>query len=203
VAVPYDVTPSDPVDPDAFRLARRHTKFNSSELPITKRRRRLVGACECGDVYRERLGGSNGCLDKDTGRNASRHPRPLATGQVDAIDMDFEGAADYKFYDHLNTLLLTNHDRLSSVALVSAQVWSKLSPSDQDIMRSVMQNHLEMLKQTIIAQEQDFLEQLRGSPLKIREMDAASFGPAVAQWDKNWLPRAPILKEMREVAAQL
>jgi len=127
----------------------------------------------------------------------------LATGQIDAIDMDFEGTADYKFYDHLDTLLLTNHGILSGVALVSAKVWSDLSPDDQDVIRSVMRRHLETMKKSIIAQEKDFLDQLRRSPLKIVEMEAASFGPAIAEWDKIWLPKAPILKEMRKAAAQL
>jgi tripartite ATP-independent transporter DctP family solute receptor len=127
----------------------------------------------------------------------------LATGQVDAIDMDFEGTADYKFYDHLDTLLLTNHGILSAVVLVSAKIWSDLSPGDQGVIRSVMQRHLETMKQSIIAQEKDFLEQLRRSPLKIVELEAATFEPAVAEWDKIWLPKAPILKELRQTAAQL
>jgi TRAP-type transport system periplasmic protein len=127
----------------------------------------------------------------------------LAVGQIDAIDMDFEGTADYKFYDHLSTLLVTNHDMLSSVALVSAKVWSSLTRDDQDLIRSITQSHLEMMKKVIIAQEKDFLAQLRRSPLKIIEVDASSFAPAVAEWDKIWLPKAPILKEMRETAAHL
>ena len=127
----------------------------------------------------------------------------LATGQIDAIDMDFEGTADYKFYDHLDTLLLTNHGILSGVALVSAKVWSDLSPGDQDVIRSVMQRHLETMKKSNIVQEQDFLKQLRRSPLKIIEIEASSFAPAIAEWDKIWLPKAPILKEMRKAAAQL
>jgi TRAP-type C4-dicarboxylate transport system substrate-binding protein len=100
-------------------------------------------------------------------------------------------------------LLLTDHGILAGVALVSAKVWSELSPGDQEIIRSVMQRHLETLRTTVIAQEKDFLEQLRRSPLKIVELEAASFGPAVAEWDKLWLPRAPLLKEMRRAAAQL
>jgi TRAP-type C4-dicarboxylate transport system substrate-binding protein len=127
----------------------------------------------------------------------------LAVGQVDALDMDFEGTADYKLYDHLSTLLLTNHDVLSSVALVSAKVWSDLPAGDQDVIRSVMQKHLEKMKQTIFAQERDFLEQLRRSPLNVIEVDASLFGQAVAEWDAIWLPKAPILKEMREIAARL
>ncbi len=135
-------------------------------------------------------------------RRTQSYRSSSTVGQIDAIDMDFEGTADYKFYDHLDTLLLTNHGILSGVALVSAKVWSDLSPGDQDVIRSVMQRHLETMKKSIIAQEKDFLDQLRRSPLKIGEMEASSFGPAIAEWDKIWLPKA-ILKELRKAAARL
>jgi TRAP-type C4-dicarboxylate transport system substrate-binding protein len=127
----------------------------------------------------------------------------LASGQIDAIDMDLEGTLDYKFYDHLNGLLLANHCMVGNVVLVSGKVWASLPPSDQTIMRSVTQKHLENIRQTIVAEDKELLAQLRRSKLKIKEVDAAFFGSAVSDWDNVWLPKAPNLKQMRETAAKL
>ena len=127
----------------------------------------------------------------------------LATAQIDAIELDLEGTADYMFHDFLKTLLLTNHSMLGAVAVVSAKVWSTLSPGDQAVLRSVMHTHLAKVRKSVVAQESEYLERLRHSHLKIVEVDGSSFGAAVAAWDGIWQPKAPILKQMRETAARL
>ena len=174
-----------------------YTRSSASSLADLKGKTiRIIPSAPCSDFF-ALLGMSPASMPFREIYNA------LAIGKVDAIDMDFEGTADYKLYDHLSTLLLTKHDVLSSVALVSEKVWSDLSSGDRDVIRSITQKHLEMMKQTIFAQERDFLQQLHRSPLKIIEVDASSFGHAVAEWDAIWLSKAPILREIREIAAQL
>jgi TRAP-type C4-dicarboxylate transport system substrate-binding protein len=107
------------------------------------------------------------------------------------------------FHDFLKTLLVTNHSMLGCVSVVSAKVWSTLSPDDQAILRSVMQDHLANVRKSVVAQERDYLERLRRSHLKIIEVDPSSFGRAIAAWDEIWLPKAPILRELRQAAKQL
>jgi len=127
----------------------------------------------------------------------------LATGEIDGVEMDLEGTADYMFHDFLKTLVLTNHSMLGYVAIVSAKVWSTLSPDDQVIIRSVMRKHLAVVRKNVINDEARHLERLRRSHLKVIELDPSRIGSAVAAWDQLWSAKVPALKAMRETAARL
>jgi TRAP-type transport system periplasmic protein len=126
----------------------------------------------------------------------------LATGQIDAMELDLEGTADYMFHDFLKTLLLTNHSMLGCVAVVSTKVWSALSQEDQAVLRLVMQKHLANIRKSAVAQEGEYLARLRRSHLKIIEVESSAFDSAVSEWNNVWLPKAPILRLMREAVKE-
>ena len=56
----------------------------------------------------------------------------LANGQVDAIDMDAELIWKLKYYEHADTVLISNHMMFPMVGLVSARVWKDLSPEERE-----------------------------------------------------------------------
>ena len=58
----------------------------------------------------------------------------LANGQVDAIDMDLELIWKLKYYEHADTVVLSNHMMFPMVGLVSGKVWSGLSEEDQAVI---------------------------------------------------------------------
>lgn len=127
----------------------------------------------------------------------------LANGQIDGIDMDFDGAVSNRFYDHLKTLLVSNHCLLGTVASVSGRTWARLSPEDQEIMRQLNRKYSDILIEKVAAQMGDNFAKLKATHLQIREVDTSFFGDVVAEWDKIWLPKAPVLKDLRAAAAQL
>jgi TRAP-type C4-dicarboxylate transport system substrate-binding protein len=127
----------------------------------------------------------------------------LATGAVDAIDMGFDSIADYKLHDHLQTLLLTNHALAATAALMSASVWATLPAADQALIRAVMQDQLAAARRTMVAQDRDFLAQLRRSHLTLVEIDRAALAPATAAWDRQWRDKAPLLPALRAAADKL
>lgn len=127
----------------------------------------------------------------------------LANGQIDAIDMDFEGTTVYKLYDHLSQLLMTNHFMFGCAAVASARVWSGMDAADRELVSTLMAKHLDTLKDSIVANEAKFLAQLKETKLDIRPIDATFFGDIPAKWDAEWSKKTPMVAEMRALAASL
>lgn len=127
----------------------------------------------------------------------------LANGQIDAIDMDFEGTTVYRFYDHLSQLMMTNHFMFGCAAVASARVWTGLDPADRDLLTTLMARHLDVLKDDIVAKEADFLSQLKQTKLEVVPIDSGFFGDVPGKWDAQWQAKTAMVSEMRALAASL
>lgn len=125
----------------------------------------------------------------------------LANGQIDALDMDFESVLNNKYNDLSRTMLVTNHHMFPMVGLISARVWQSLSPADRDVVRNASVRHLDRVKTRFVEEEDDKQRRLTGGAMQVRTVGADFFGDAVAQWDRQWAPKAPLLPELRRLAA--
>lgn len=124
----------------------------------------------------------------------------LANGQIDAIDMDFEGTVVYRLHEHLTMLLMTNHFMFPNVSLVSSRLWGGLPESDRSLIADVMRKNLDLVHQRIVSLESEFLDKLKKTKLAIKPVDASFFGDIVTKWDETWMSKAPALKGMRALA---
>ncbi|TWS99607.1 TRAP transporter substrate-binding protein [Reyranella sp. CPCC 100927] len=125
----------------------------------------------------------------------------LANGQIDAIDMDADGCVTNRFYDHLRTMLVTNHSLLGAVPVASKRIWDGIAPDDQSLIKRVVGKAFDRLLDTVVAQEKSYFATLRGTRLQVRDVGAGFFGNAVAEWDKMWTAKAPSLRKLRDIAA--
>ncbi|MCX7372051.1 MAG: TRAP transporter substrate-binding protein [Alphaproteobacteria bacterium] len=121
----------------------------------------------------------------------------LSNGQIDGVDLDFESTINNRFQEICRTMLLTNHFAFPAIGLMSARVFATLSPADRDLIRGTMTEALDALCDSMPEREERQLAQLRTSNMQIRPAGPEFFGDAVAQFDRQWGPRAPALAQLR------
>ena len=127
----------------------------------------------------------------------------LANGQVDAIDMDLELIWKLKYYEHAETILITNHMMFPMVGLVSARVWGGLPEEDRAVISRLMKKQLDGVIASFIESEDKWLADVEGTGKTVKKVGPDFFGNAAADWEKIWSEKAPALQAMREAAAKL
>lgn len=125
----------------------------------------------------------------------------LANGQIDAIDMDMENTWKQKYYSLSETVLLSNHMMFPMIGLVSGVRWRTLDPTLRQTISELMMQHFDSIVATYIEAEIEFERELRMAGIEVRTVGPEFFGAALAQWEEEWLERAPVLKDLRELTA--
>lgn len=128
----------------------------------------------------------------------------LANGQIDAIDMDFDSILIFKFYDHAENLLISNHMMFPMVGVVSGRVWKDLNKEERKLLQASMRKHLDGVIDHFQQQEKLQEQQLRGlDKVVIQEAGKADFATAIAEWEKIWSVKAQSLPRLRQAAAEI
>lgn len=125
----------------------------------------------------------------------------LANGQVDALDMDFDGILILKFYERAENLMISNHMMFPMVGIISAKVWAKLSDEDKGLLQTSMKDQLNKVIEKIVSQEQEQEKKIRELKVTIVDADRANFKDAVTQWEGIWKDKSKgTLDKLRQVA---
>ena len=127
----------------------------------------------------------------------------LANGQVDAIDMDVELIVALKYYEHADTILISNHMMFPMVGLISGRVYAGLSDEDKALVTELMAKHVDSTLDTYAEKEGPWIEQLAGVGKTYKVVGPEFFGDAAAAWEATWSEKAPSLGALRAVAADL
>lgn len=127
----------------------------------------------------------------------------LANGQVDAIDMDLELIWKLKYYEHAETVIVSNHMMFPMVGLVSAKVWAGLSEDDRATISTLMKKHLDGVIDSFIELEPKFLDEVEKAGAKVKKVGPDFFADAAEEWEKTWSEKAPALDAMRAAAEKL
>ncbi|MBF9051633.1 C4-dicarboxylate ABC transporter substrate-binding protein [Roseobacter sp. HKCCD9010] len=127
----------------------------------------------------------------------------LANGQVDAIDMDAELIWALRYYEHADTIVVSNHMMFPMVGLVSGRVWAGLSADDQAMIQELMQEQLSQVIDTYVEMDPQWLDEIEGTGKTYVEVGPEFFGDVPAAWDAIWSERSSVLGDMRDVAAEL
>jgi TRAP-type C4-dicarboxylate transport system substrate-binding protein len=126
----------------------------------------------------------------------------LANGQIDAIDMDLENIWKQRYYELGQTLILSNHMMFPMVGLVSAAKWRTLDAATRELISGLMDAHFERIVATYIDAEAEYEAELRAAGVDIHEVGPEFFGAALEQWEADWRQKAPVLVELRRLAAE-
>jgi TRAP-type C4-dicarboxylate transport system substrate-binding protein len=127
----------------------------------------------------------------------------MANGQVDGLEADLDFSWNQRFDRVSKTILRMNAVHMPMVALVSGRVWTTLPAADRELISKVTRAALDAEIDEIVANQPGLLENFSKQPVKIVDSDVKDADPIIAEYDKIWLPKAPILAELRKVGATL
>lgn len=127
----------------------------------------------------------------------------FANGQVDGMQIDFEGTWNTRYLDHAGTVIESAHMMLPMVAVASARNWQALAPEAQAMLRELAAKHLDAMVRSYESLDRDYLEKIKGAGANVIKAERAFFGPAVEAWYAKWRARAPSLKALEQEAAGL
>ena len=125
----------------------------------------------------------------------------LANGQIDAIDMDLENTWKQKYFELGETVILSNHMMFPMVGLVSGVKWRSLDGETREVISDLMNEHFERIVSTYIEAEAEYERELRNAGIDVREVGPEFFGSALEEWEATWRQRAPVLEDLRRLAA--
>ncbi|WP_164661098.1 TRAP transporter substrate-binding protein [Tropicibacter sp. Alg240-R139] len=124
----------------------------------------------------------------------------LANGQVDAIDMDVELINVLKYYEHADTLLISNHMMFPMVGLISARVYAGMSDEDKAMVSELMAKHVDTTLDAYIEKSPAWTDKLNTVGITVHTVDAEYFGDVMGKWEEIWAAKAPSLPDLRKTA---
>lgn len=125
----------------------------------------------------------------------------LANGQIDAIDMDLENTWKQKYYELGDTVVLSNHMMFPMVGLVSGVKWRGLDADTRQVIAELMNEHFDRIVATYIEAEAEYERELRATGIPVTAVGPEFFGSALEEWERKWRQRAPVLNDLRRLAA--
>ncbi|WEJ12723.1 TRAP transporter substrate-binding protein [Sinorhizobium prairiense] len=127
----------------------------------------------------------------------------MSNGQVDGLEADLDFSWNQRFDKVSKTILKMNAIFMPCVALASGRVWQTLPEADREIIARLTKAALDEQIDATVANEPALLEKFAGAGIPIKDVTVADAGRIIAEYDKIWLPKAPVLAELRKVGATL
>ncbi|WP_142850246.1 TRAP transporter substrate-binding protein [Telmatospirillum sp. J64-1] len=126
----------------------------------------------------------------------------FANGQVDGMQIDFEGTWNTRYVDHAGTVIESNHMMLPMVAVASARTWQGLTEEQRDLIHRKAAERLDDMVKSYATIDQDYLDKIKEHGANVIKVDRSFFGPSVDAWYEEWRAKAPSLEALeKEVAA--
>ncbi len=142
--------------------------------------------------------------------DAAPTPMPLpalydafANGQIDGMQIDFEGSWNSRYIDHAQTVIESNHMMFPMVAAASIHTWNSLSDEDQDMIQRLVSKHMGIMFDAYEHMDQEYLQLIKESGVNVIKVDQDFFGDAINDWYEEWYLKAPILKDLEAEARAL
>lgn len=127
----------------------------------------------------------------------------MSNGQVDGLEADLDFSWNQRFDKVSKTMLKMNAIFMPCVALASGRVWQTFPEADREIIARLTKAALDEQIDATVANEPALLEKFAGAGIPIKDVTVADAGRIIAEYDKIWLPKAPVLAELRKVGATL
>lgn len=127
----------------------------------------------------------------------------MANGQVDGLEADLDFSWNQRFDKVSKTMLRMNAIFMPVVALASGPVWKTLPEADRELITRATRAALDEQIDATVTNEPKLLESFAAAPITIKQVQVADAERIIAEYDKIWLPKAPILADLRKVGASL
>ncbi|MBW9090602.1 TRAP transporter substrate-binding protein [Rhizobium wenxiniae] len=126
----------------------------------------------------------------------------MSNGQVDGLEADLDFSWNQRFDKVSKTMLKMNAIFMPCVALASGRVWKDVSASDRELITKLTKEALDAQIDATVANEAKLLDEF-GKVISVKDVQVADAGKVIAEYDKIWLPKAPILADLRKLGATL
>ncbi len=127
----------------------------------------------------------------------------MSNGQVDGLEADLDLSWNQRYDKVSKTMLRLNALFMPCVALVSARGWKNVAEADRELITRLIREELDKQIDTTVANEATLLANFKESGIKVVDVNMENTGEIIKAYDDIWLPKAPILAELREAAAKL
>lgn len=127
----------------------------------------------------------------------------MANGQVDGLESDLEFSWQQRFDRVSKSILQMNAVFMPVIALVSGRVWQTVSAPDRELIARTVKAELDTQIDEIAVNEPRLIENFRATNVPYRNANPRDAEAVVAEWDKIWQPKAPILAELRAAARSI
>ncbi|MND39379.1 Sialic acid-binding periplasmic protein SiaP precursor [compost metagenome] len=126
----------------------------------------------------------------------------MSNGQVDGLEADLDFSWNQRFDKVSKTMLKMNAIFMPCVALASGRVWKDVPASDRELITKLTKEALDAQIDATVANEAKLLDEF-GKVIAVKDVQVADAGKVIAEYDKIWLPKAPILADLRKLGATL
>ena len=122
----------------------------------------------------------------------------MANGQVDGLEADLEFSWNQRFDKVAKVILQMNAVFMPMAAVVSGRVWQSLPAADRELITKTVKSTLDAQIDELAGNEPKLVENFKNAPIPIRQVPAGDTEAVIAEFDKIWLPKAPVLAELRK-----
>ncbi len=127
----------------------------------------------------------------------------MTNGQVDGLEADLEFSWNQRFDKVSKSILQMNAVFMPVIALVSGRVWQTVPAADRELITKTVKAALDQQIDELAGNEPKLVEQFKATGIPFRNADPREAAAVVAEFDKIWLPKAPILADLRKAGAAL
>lgn len=127
----------------------------------------------------------------------------MTNGQVDGLEADLEFSWNQRFDKVSKVILQMNAVFMPVIALVSGRVWQTMPQADKELITRVVKAALDTQIDELADNEPKLVEQFKAAGATIRQADPKEAEAVVAEFDKIWLPKAPVLADLRAAGKAL
>ncbi|MBJ2153710.1 TRAP transporter substrate-binding protein [Paracoccus sp. IB05] len=146
-------------------------------------------------------------LDFWTRAGAAPTPLPLpdlfdayANGQIDGMQLDFEGTFDNRFHDYSAVVLDTEHMIFPMVAVASARKWQSYSAEDRALITRLVAAETAQIRAAYPQIDADYRAKLIEAGANVVKPGPEIFGDAVTGWYEAWREKTPLLIQLETEA---
>lgn len=126
----------------------------------------------------------------------------MSNGQVDGLEADLDFSWNQRFDKVSKTMLKMNAIFMPCVALASGRVWKDVPAADRELITKLTKEALDAQIDATVTNEAKLLDEF-GKVISVKDVQVADAGKVIAEYDKIWLPKAPILADLRKLGATL
>jgi tripartite ATP-independent transporter DctP family solute receptor len=127
----------------------------------------------------------------------------MSNGQVDGLEADLEFSWNQRFDKVSKSILQMNAVFMPMAAVVSGRVWQSLPAADKELITRAVKKNLDIQIDELAGAEPQLIENFKATSVPVRQVAVGDTEAVIAEFDKLWLPKAPVLAELRKVGATL